>query len=171
MSVPLVTVPYLASVIVLAGAGLFKLAQPSDTARALAGAGLPARRSLVRAGAGVELGVALLALLWSGRLGGVLVAASYTAFTVFVVAAVNRGWPLSSCGCFGKQDSRPSYVHAALDAGAAACAIMWAVSDPGSLRSVLASGTSVGISQAVVAIVVAGLAYAVWTRPLQAGVA
>lgn len=165
MSAPAVTVPYLAATLVLAGAGAAKLARPSDTARALAVAGLPTGRTLVRVGAIAEIAVAILALVWSSSVSAALVSVAYLVFALFVVAALLRGWPLSSCGCFGKADAKPTYLHAALNVAAAACAAAWAVDDPGSIRSVLSQQTWKGLGLAFVAMVVAGLAYAIWTRP------
>jgi hypothetical protein len=165
VNAPAVTVPYLAATLVLAGAGGAKLARPSDTARALAVAGLPTGRTLVRVGAIGEIAVALAALVWSNRIGAVLVSIAYLGFALFVVAALRQGWPLTSCGCFGKADAKPTYLHAGLNIAAAGCAAAWAVDDPGSFRSVLSHQTWSGLGLAFTAIVVAGLSYAIWTRP------
>jgi hypothetical protein len=170
VSAPALTVPYLAAAALLAAAGAAKVARPSDTARALRGAGFPVDRRVVRAGAAGEVAVAVVAVAWSGRLGPSLVAAAYALFAVFVVTALRRGWSLSSCGCFGKPDARPSYLHAVLDTGAALCALVWAVTDPGSLGHVISSDPGNALWLLVSGGVVAGLAYAVWTRPLEPGV-
>jgi len=52
-----------------------------------------------------------------------------------------------------------------LDVAAAVCALIWAVQAPGSLRGVLASTAWHGGAIAVISVVVAGLAYLLWTRP------
>ena len=166
MSAPLVTAPFLASAAVLAAAGLAKLARPDDTARALVAAGLPGRRRLVRIGAAAELAVGVAAVAAPGPLTGGLVALSYTAFAVFVVTAVRRGWPLSSCGCFGRADARPSYLHAALDAAAAISAVGWAVLAPARPAAILSHQPWAGWPLVAVSAVIAGLAYAVWTNPV-----
>jgi hypothetical protein len=163
---PLVTVPFLAAAIVLAGAGAAKLARPTDTAKALRDAGMPLGRRAVRVGAAGEIAVAVATLLWSSPIGAALVALSYTSFAVWVVTALRRGWALSSCGCFGKPDTPPTRAHAALDAAAALCALVWAVESPGSLRSVVASTAWHGAAIVVVSVVVAGLAYLLWTKPM-----
>ncbi len=164
---PAVTAPFLASTVVLAGAGLAKLWRPDDTARALIVAGLPAHRRLVRAGALGELAVAVAAIAAPGPVTGSLVAASYAAFTVFVATALARGWPLSSCGCFGRPDARPGYPHLLLDAGAAVTAAWWAAVAPGRIGPLFVHGPWHGGPLALLAVVITGLAYLVWTSPLE----
>ena len=168
MSAPVVAAPYLAEVALLGLAGAAKLARPAATALALQQAGIRASRTTVRAGAAAEVGVALAALALPGVLTGALVAGSYAAFTVFVVLALRLNWPLSSCGCFGKPDAIPTKSHAALNAGAAVCAVWWAASGPSSLANVFSAQPWDGAPLALVAAVVALLAYVVWTNPVPA---
>ena len=166
MTTPVVTAPYLAEVALIGFAGVAKLARPDTTARALQQARLPATRSAVRVGAATELLLAVAALAYPGALTGALVALSYAAFTLFVAIALQKRWPLSSCGCFGKPDTAPSKAHAALNAAAAASAAWWAASSPGSLSRVFSGqplqGAPLGLSAAVIAL----LAYIVWTNPV-----
>ena len=57
-----------------------------------------------------------------------VVALSYLGFAGFVVLALRRGSPVSSCGCFGsgdKMDSPPTVSHVVLNLAAAATAA-WA---------------------------------------------
>ena len=166
---PAVTAPFLAASVVLAAAGLAKLIRPDDTARALRIAGLPHHRRLVRAGAVAETAVGVIAVALPGPVTGALVAAAYAAFAGFVGAALARGWPLSSCGCFGRPDSRPGYPHLVLNAGAAAAAAWWAVVAPGRVGPLFVHGPWHGGPLALVTLVIAGLAYLVWTNPLERG--
>jgi hypothetical protein len=171
LSAPAATAPFLAGAAVLAVAGAAKLWRPDDTARALQVAGLPGHRRLVRAGAAVELVVGGAAVAAPGRWTAALVAAAYAAFTGFVAVALAKKWPLSSCGCFGRLDARPGYPHLLLDAGALIAAVLWAVE--GSTRS---GGPFVqslfgptpwhGLPLGLVTVVIAGLAYLVWTNPV-----
>lgn len=163
---PLASAPFLASVGMLAVAGLAKLGRPDYTARALLVAGLPAHRNLVRAGAAAELAVAVSSLAVPGPVTGSLVAASYGAFTVFVAVALVRGWPLSTCGCFGRPDSRPSWAHVSVDLGATVAAASWAASGPPPLCDLLADQPWHGAPMILVSLVIAGLAYLVWSNPL-----
>ena len=163
---PVPTAPFMAAAAVLVVAGLAKAWRPSDTARALQIAGLPAHRRLVRLGAGAEVAVGVLALTVPGAPTGALVAASYAAFAVFVVVALRRGWPLSSCGCFGRPDSKPTYGHAALNLGAAAAAAWWAGTGGRPLGLLFDHQPWHGAPLALVSAVIAALAYLIWTNPV-----
>ena len=169
MSGPVIAGPYLAAVVLLGAAGAAKVGRPGDTARALADAGFPVGRTVVRLGALAELALAVAALAAPGPVTGGLVALAYAGFTVFVVLALRRGWALTSCGCFGRPDARPGPAHAALDAGAAAVAVWWAVVAPDHLGAVFSARAPWhGVALALVSAVVVGLAYLVWTNPLPA---
>lgn len=144
-----------------------KLYRPDDTARALQAAGLPGHRRLVRAGAAGEVMLAAVAIAVPGPVTGALVASAYAAFSVFVAVAVVRKWPLSSCGCFGRPDARPGYQHLLLDVVAAAAAVGWALSAPTHIGSVFVQSPGRGFPLGLIATLIAGLAYLVWTNPLQ----
>lgn len=163
---PAVSAPFLAAVAVLIAAGVAKAVRPDFTARALRDAGLPATRSIVRAGAGAEVAVGAAALAWPGWATGLLVSASYLAFAVFVATALRKGWALSSCGCFGRPDSRPNASHVVLDVAAAGVSIWWSAHAPVALGSGLSSQPWQGAPLVLAAAVVAFLAYLVWTNPL-----
>jgi hypothetical protein len=150
----------------LGAAGVAKAFRPADTARALRIAGIPAGRTAVRTGALLEIGVCLAALAAPGPVTGGLVAVSYAIFAVFVLTALRRGWPLSSCGCFGRPDARPTYAHAVLNVGAAATAVWWAVEAPGRAARFLSHQPWQGAPLLLVSLVIAGLAYLVWTNPV-----
>jgi len=166
---PAVTAPFLAATLTLGVAGVAKLLRPTDTAGALRTAGLPLGRGAVRTGAVAEIAVAAAAVVRPGPLTGSLVAASYAAFSVFVIVALRKGWPLASCGCFGRPDTRPTAAHAALDAAAAGGAIWWAVSAPGTIPSVFSHAPWAGGPLVLVTVLIAGLAYLIWTNPIASG--
>ena len=126
MSLPPVTAPYLAAITLLGAAGVAKAIRPAETANALAGAGLSVGPGWVRAGAVAEASLAVAAFVLPGPVTGGLVALAYVLFAAFIVVALQRGWALTSCGCFGRPDSPPTVAHAVLNAGAAACAVWWA---------------------------------------------
>lgn len=119
--------PYLAALAVLMAAGALKLVRPDTTAKALREVGLPASPTGVRAGALLELIVAAGALVGAGRPFAAMVAASYAGFAVFVLAALRKGTPLSTCGCFGTADTPPTAVHLVLNLAAAGVAAAVAV--------------------------------------------
>lgn len=114
--------PFLVTVALLLAGGALKVVRPAFTARAMREMGLPASPAAVRAGALVELAVAAGALVGGGRPFAALIAASYAGFAAFVAAALRRGAPLSSCGCFGADDTPPTAVHLVLNLAAAAVA-------------------------------------------------
>lgn len=173
---PAVAAPFLAATAVLAGAGVAKLWRPDYTARALQVAGLRLAgrrvgRVEVRAGAAAEVVIAVLAVVLPGPVTGALVAISYAAFAGFVLLALGRGWPLSTCGCFGRPDSEPGYPHALLNAGAAAAAAWWAASAPSRSGRLFVHQPWHGFPLVLVSAVIAGLAYLIWTNPLTKEVA
>ena len=168
MIAPAIAAPYLACTALLGLAGLAKIARPENTVRALRGAGFPATRTVVRAGATAETGVSVAALVAPSALTGAMVAASYFGFTVFTVLALQMRWPISSCGCFGKPDTIPTKAHAFLNAGAVASAFWWALSPPGSLDRMFSGQPWLGAPLGLVTAVVALLAYTVWTNPVPA---
>jgi hypothetical protein len=170
VSLPSVTAPYLAAVLLLGMAGVAKVLRPVDTANALRAAGLPSGRTLVRVGALGEVALAVTALVVPGPLTGAMVAAAYAGFAVFVAVALNHGWVLASCGCFGRADTRPTVAHAALNVGAAASALWWALAWPAGgglsrLGRLFDHQSWHGAALALIIVVVAGLAYLVWTDP------
>lgn len=116
--------PFIVAAALAGAGGALKVRRPATTARALAEMGLPSSPTLVRLGAAAEVVVAVGALVAGDRLlplFAALVAVSYVGFAAFVTAALRRGVPLSSCGCFGgAQDTPPSAVHLVLNLTAAA---------------------------------------------------
>ena len=119
--------PFIVTAALLGAGGALKVHRPAPTARALREMGLPASPALVRVGAAAEVAVAAGALVDGSRPFAALVAASYLGFTAFVLAALRRGVPLSSCGCFGVTDTPPTGVHVGLNLAAAAVAGVVAV--------------------------------------------
>jgi hypothetical protein len=165
VNAPAITAPFLAAALMLGLAGLAKLIRPNDTAKALQAAGMALGRSAVRAGAVAEVVVCVLALVVPGAFSGALVALSYAVFASFVVTARLKGWPLSSCGCFGRPDTAPTYTHAALNAAALAVAAWWSVVARGHLGRLFFHQPWHGAPLGLLVAVIAGLAYLVWTNP------
>jgi len=152
--------PFIVSATLLAAGGAAKLVKPDGTARALREVGLPAPAAAVRIGAAAELAVAPGALAGGGRVLAALVAASYAGFALFVLAALRRGVPLSSCGCFGASDTPPTAVHLALNIAAAGVAAAVALGAPGA--DGLLSVTSMDGSLLLRAAFVVSTAAAAW---------
>jgi hypothetical protein len=137
--------PFVVAAALLGLGGASKAVEPSDTARALGALGLPSSRALVRTGGAAELVIGVGALAFGNRVFAVLVGLSYLGFLAFVVLALARHAPLSSCGCFGKADTPPSAIHVTLDALAVLVAGAVVV-DPGvALPDVLADQPLLGL--------------------------
>jgi hypothetical protein len=151
--------PFLIAATLLAVGGLLKAAHPSDTANALRAVGLPGAPLLVRVGGAAEAAVGLAALATGGRAAAALLAVSYTAFAAFVLVALRHGTPLASCGCFGKDDTPPTRLHAVLNAGAAVAGVAVAL-DPGAgLVDVMGSQPLAGVPFVLLLACGVGLAY------------
>ncbi len=157
--------PYLVVCGLLAVAGAAKAWSPDTTARALRAAGLPSRRSLVRAGGAFEAVLGVAALLTGLPALAALVAASYLGFAGFIVLALVRGTPISSCGCFGKPDTPPSRLHVVFNLGAAAVAVAVASAPARSLPNALSHQPLAGIPLLGLAAATGYLAYLMFLFP------
>lgn len=123
--------PFIVAAALLGAGGVLKVRSPAPTARVLRQMGLPATDGVVRLGAAAEVGIAAGALALATRPFALLVAVSYLGFAGFVLAALRRGVPLASCGCFGVQDTPPSRVHLGFNLVATAVAVAVALGPGG----------------------------------------
>ena len=150
-------VPFAAAAVLLVVAGAPKVLDPGDLHRAVRSVGMPVGRNVVRAFALLEVVVGLAALAVPGRATAALLAVLYAGFTAFVVVALRRGGVLSSCGCFGKADTPPTWAHALLTGAAALVALVVAVAPPGD-----AWGSLTAVSAAGVLALVALVGFLAW---------
>jgi hypothetical protein len=139
--------PFAIAAVVLALGGALKALEPGDTAHALRTLGFPVGRSAVRVGGAVEAVLATAALVTGMSVLVGLVAISYMAFAGVVVVALRSGRPISSCGCFGKVDTPPSWVHIGVDLASAgvAGAAAFAATNEIALPDVLADQPLAGV--------------------------
>jgi hypothetical protein len=107
--------PFLIAAAVLALAGVRKLRDPGSTQGALREMGLPWRGAVVPLLAVAEILSGSWALVDGSRASAATLALWYAAFTVFVIVALRRETPLSSCGCIGRPDTPPTIAHVAVD--------------------------------------------------------
>ena len=166
---PALTAPSLVAAALLALAGAQKLIDPTMTVGALRALRLPASPLAVRVGSAVELALGVAAIAVGGPALWWLVAASYLAFTAFVVVALRSGTMIGSCGCFGREETPPHPVHVAVNLGLAAAAVATAVRSSGApVEAVLdepgAGTVVVGLSMVAVYLVFA--AFVVLPRAL-----
>lgn len=94
----------------LAASGVAKLIDPAPTTGAMGAAGLPASRLISYALGTIEVGTALVAFVAGGP-ALIIASALYLGFALFTFSAVRRRIPVQSCGCFGREDTPPNYVH------------------------------------------------------------
>ena len=111
---------FLAAAALLVLAGAQKVVDPHPLVRALRSTGLTVSPSVVRAWALVEVVIGVGSVITGN---GIAVAASYLVFTAFVVVAKTKGGVLASCGCFGKADTPPTWLHVMITAGLAVAAV------------------------------------------------
>ena len=100
---------HVAAALLLIVAGLAKVFRPVPTAELLASFGLPEVPAAVVVIGIVESVVGVLALVTGGHLLAVATGTFYVGFIVVVGRALATG--AESCGCFGRVDSPPSWIH------------------------------------------------------------
>jgi hypothetical protein len=137
--------PFLIAALLLAAAGAAKVIDPATTVGALRKLGVPAPAAAVRVGGGIEVVLAVGAVLTGAAVLAALVAASYLLFTAFVLVALGRGLPIGSCGCFGKVDTPPSVLHVVVNLAAVVAAIGVALGDGTGIADVLADQPLAGV--------------------------
>ncbi|MGH8958600.1 MAG: MauE/DoxX family redox-associated membrane protein [Acidimicrobiia bacterium] len=130
----------------LVWSGIRKFADSEPTSGALRAAGLPSSRLSVIGLGSVEIAVGSMALLVSGPLHAWAVAVVYAGFAAFVALAMGRRLPIASCGCFGKADTPPTWIHLMMNLTAVSGAVTFATADGPSLPSVLAEQPLAGIA-------------------------
>jgi hypothetical protein len=157
--------PYLAACGLLVVAGAAKAWSPDTTARALHAAGLPGRRALVRLGGAIEALLGAAAVLSGAPALAVLVGLSYVCFSGFIVLALRRGTPISSCGCFGTPDTPPNRLHVVINLAAAAVAAVVATRPASPLTSILSHQPLAGIPLLGLAATAGYLAYLSFVFP------
>ena len=118
-------------------AGALKIATPAATQGALRQSRLPESRMAVRLLGLAELAVGVWAIASGSAAAGMATAVFYLGFTLFVVNALVRDLPVASCGCFGKQDTPPSWIHVTITVLGVAAGVLAAGTAPGTPSEVL----------------------------------
>lgn len=119
--------PVMALMLLLLIAGIQKILDPTSTSGALRAAGLPSRRVLVRLLGASEVVVAGWWVVMGGPLPALGAALLYAGFAWFVVNALVRKLPVSSCGCLGSADTPPTMVHVVMNSVAASILFVAAI--------------------------------------------
>ena len=153
------TALHASAAVLLVVAGVAKMARPAPTADLLAALGLPGQPAVA---ATVGLGEVLLgtaALTVGGPLTAAATGLVYLGFTVAVLRALVVGAP--SCGCFGRADSPPSWVHVVGDLAFAA--VSFAAVAASTPVEVMEGQPAGGVPFVVLVGVIAGLALVAFT--------
>ena len=95
--------------------GIAKLRRPNDTARALRSMNIPVPRLTTSLVASGEVVVGACALVLGSSLLFAVQAGLYTAFLIWVAAALVKDVPIASCGCLGREDTPPYWGHVILN--------------------------------------------------------
>jgi hypothetical protein len=160
--------PYAAAAALLVVAGALEVHRPDATVGALLAMGARVPVLVVRAGAVAAALLGASALVAGGGAFGssvaVLVALAYAGFAVFVALALVRDTPISSCGCFGRDDTPPSVTHLALNLAAATFAAVAALSPGSGISAVVADQPGFGIPFVLVSAGCGFLAYLTFTQ-------
>lgn len=130
---------FFATAALLLVSGIRKLVDPAPTAGALRAAGLPSQAPAVAALAALEVIVGGGNLIVTNSWLAWAQAGLYFGFGAFVVYALWRRSPITSCGCFGKPDTPPTILHVVINAAAALGAIVAALRSPGNIAEVVSS--------------------------------
>ena len=145
----------------LVAAGAAKLSRPTQGVADLLGFRAPA--PLVRLVGGSEVAIGVVALLVGGPLAWA-VGLIYVSFAVIVLRAVLV--EARSCGCFGRLDAPPSWVHVGGNLALAAVSFAAAgeARPPAAvIMETLVDSPAAGVALALEIIVVAGLALVAFT--------
>lgn len=111
-------------------AGVAKLLDPEPTRGALQAAGMPRSRAFALVLGLLELLAAITGLAIGGA-STYLGAALYIGFTWFTLSGLLHRRPIQSCGCFGRDDTPPTWIHVAYNAVAVG-ALGWVAATGGS---------------------------------------
>lgn len=148
-----------AAAVLVVVAGAAKIARPAPTAELLGSLGLPEDRRVAALLGGLEVVVGVGALAVGGPVVAVAVGALYTGFTLTVVRALAVG--AESCGCFGRADAPPSWIHVV---GNLAFAVVSFAAGAGDTPvDVMEGQPAAGVGFVVLVGVIAGLALVAFT--------
>lgn len=134
---PATAAPLWVFALLLVVSGASKVRTPVATEGALRASGLPASRTLVRMLGTVEVVVGVAAIGLGAAATSAAVAVLYLGFTGFVVNALLRDLPVASCGCFGREDTPPTWIHVMLTSIGVAAGIVATVEAPGPVDQAL----------------------------------
>ena len=150
---------HVAAALLLVVAGLAKVFRPVSTTELLTSFGLPEVPVVVVVIGVVESAVGVLAMVAGGPLLAAATGTLYVGFIVVVTRALATG--VRTCGCFGRVNSPPSWIHVVGNAGFAVTSFVAAAGR--TPAQVMADQPANGIGFVLAAGVTAGLALVAFT--------
>ncbi len=154
-----VVVLHVSAALLLIVAGLAKIFKPLPTAELLASFKLPKVAAAVVVIGVVETAVGVSALVFGGPLWAAVIGIFYVGFIGVVGRALATG--ARSCGCFGRADAPPSWIHVL--GNALFAAVSFVASLGRTPAQVMADQPAGGIGFVLGAGVIAGLALVAFT--------
>ncbi len=148
-----------AAALLLLLAGMAKIVRPAPTVELLVSLGVPANRPMATTIGVAETGLGVAALVFGGSFTAIATGALYIGFTAVVVRALAVG--AESCGCFGRADAPPSWLHVVGNTGFAAVSLVAAAGD--TPLEVMDDQPAAGLGFVVGVGVIAGLALVAFT--------
>jgi hypothetical protein len=148
-----------AAALLLIVAGMAKIARPAPTTELLATLGVPGRRAVTVAIGGVETLVGLGALAVGGSITAAATGVLYAGFVAVVWRAMSAG--AASCGCFGRVDAPPSWIHVV--GNAALAVVSFAAIGGRPAVDVMEGQPAAGLGFVLLVGVIAGLALVAFT--------
>jgi len=162
--VPLAVVPALVAAGLLAMAGAMKVVDPTMTVGALRELGFPVSPVFVRLLAAGELAIGVIAIVQGGVTAWATVAASYVVFTALLVMALRFAKPIGSCGCFGRADTAPHWVHVVINVALWGAVVGWVVPLDRAPIDEIADHPAAGTVAVAAALVLVAATFAAFTR-------
>lgn len=141
-----------------------KLVDPEPTRGALRSAGLMSSKLVVVALGLWEIVAGATALAFGGATGGLLLFVTYAGFAGFVAWSLKKGLPIQSCGCFGRDDTPPTWGHVAVNSSAALAGLVIAATGGGDIITTLTDQPLLGIPYVVFAFIGVYALYLVLTE-------
>lgn len=154
--------PFFMFALLLVVSGVPKLRDPAATTRALHAIGLPPNLNLGRAVGVVEIATGSAAIVFGGTIAAAALGLLYAGFAGFILVGL-RSSQVSSCGCFGTDDTPPSALHLLIDIAAAATGLTLALHPIGDLVSVMGDTPWLGVPLLLLVLVGTWLALLVLT--------
>jgi hypothetical protein len=116
--------PLFAAALLIAVAGVAKLARPASARVALRTVGLPSQAIVVRLLGAGEIAVAAFALVAGGRAGAGVTLLAYLGFAAFAARLAGASRRAVPCGCFGSGSAPVGPLHVVVNLALAAVALV-----------------------------------------------